>query len=153
MGYARCCAAVLAAGALLAGVPAAAQTVEAGTKLRHLDMMLMVTSLRCRFGADDFQADYDAFRAHNAEALKEAAVVVLDDMTRRLGRNGAVNEYDRMSTGMANTYGLGHPTLGCADLKQATEALTAAADEAALLAAADQLLDAAPASPVLLAQR
>ena len=41
-------------------------------KLRHLDVMLMVSALRCRTGADDFQADYERFLDHNRGSLRAA---------------------------------------------------------------------------------
>ena len=57
MGIVKGVAASLAAAAMLAGVPASANTLEDAEKLRKLDIMLMVTGLRCRTTADNFQAD------------------------------------------------------------------------------------------------
>ena len=74
MGFARYVAAALAVAALLAGAPAAAQSdLESAEKLRRLDIMLMVTALRCRFGADNFQPDYEAFSARHLTTLNAAA--------------------------------------------------------------------------------
>jgi hypothetical protein len=155
MGKTKWLAALCAAGSLLAGMPAAAKSeVQAATQLRQLDMMLMVTSLRCRFGADDFRVDYDAFRKNHAAELKTASLLVLGDMTKRLGRNGAVSAYDRLSTGMANSYGMGHPRLGCAELKQATRSLASARGLHPLADAADGLLsEGAGQRGTMLAQR
>lgn len=153
MGYAKWCAAALAAGAMLSAMPAAGQTeVEASTQLRRLDMMLMVTSLRCRFGADNFQASYEAFKRRHAATLRTAAEQSLSDMTRRMGRNGAIQAFDRLSTGMANSYGLGHPTMDCAQLKQAAANLLEIQGRPALVAAANSLLDGGDAA-FRLAQR
>ena len=44
----RTLAAALAAGCLAAGVPAQASPNPEAEKLRRLDIMLMVTALRCR---------------------------------------------------------------------------------------------------------
>ena len=139
MGYAIKCAAVLAAGMLLAGSPAAAQSNTAAEKVRRLDIMLMVTSLRCRFGADDFQADYAAFSARHLDALNAAGRELTAGLSAQYGPQGAKRALDRMSTRMANSYGMGHPTLGCAELKQATQQLSRAPD-GVLAAAADTLL-------------
>ena len=56
-------AAAVAACSLVASAPVQAQAcwgpqAVAAAKLRNLDIMLMVTALRCRKGADDFQPDY-----------------------------------------------------------------------------------------------
>lgn len=153
MGYARLLGAAAAATALLAATPLAAQSeVEASTQLRRLDMMLMVTSLRCRFGPDNFQASYDSFRSRHSAALRVAAEQVLGDMTRRMGRKGAIAQFDRMSTGMANAYGNGHPYLDCAELKAVAGELARIEGRTALVAAAADLLDSrVPA--IKLAQR
>jgi hypothetical protein len=140
MGHATKCAAVLAAGMLLAGSPAAAQSnAAAAEKVRRLDIMLMVTSLRCRFGADDFQADYADFSARHLDALNAAGRELTEQLSAQYGVQGATRALDRMSTSMANSYGMGHPTLGCAELKQATQQLSRAPD-GVLVAAADALL-------------
>ncbi len=84
--------------------------------------------------------------------MAAAATQVLDDMTQRMGRQRAMDAYDRMSTGMANTYGQGHPWLGCAELKRAAADLVEQSGRTALLASADRLLAPVPAGPQL-AQR
>ncbi|HYD23507.1 MAG TPA: S-adenosyl-L-homocysteine hydrolase [Croceibacterium sp.] len=154
MGYATKGAAAIAAGLLLAGSPAAAQSdLAAAEKLRRLDIMLMVTALRCRFGADDFQADYNAFAARHLETMNAAGRRLTQALAAQHGAQGARRALDRLSTRMANAYGMGHPTLGCAELKQATHELSLAQD-ASLAAAADTLLAGGPGDSVfLLAQR
>ena len=153
MGYAKKGAAALAVAALLAGSPASATgNLETAEKLRRLDIMLMVTSLRCRFGADNFQADYDAFATHHLDALNTAARDLTAELGRRHGAAAARRALDKMSTGIANGYGMGHPRLGCGDLKRTTQALTQVDDPAALAAAADQLIEV-PQGSVLFASR
>lgn len=154
MGYLKKGAAAFAAVAMLAGTPAQAQgSLEAAEKLRRLDIMLMVTSLRCRFGADDFQADYDAFSAAHVSTMNGAARVLAAELARRHGVTGARRALDKMSTGIANGYGMGHPRLGCGELKQTTQQLAHERDDAALVAAADALIDPQHESVFRLAQR
>ena len=154
MGYIVKCAAALAAGALLAGSPAAAQgKMGTAEKLRRLDIMLMVTSLRCRFGPDDFQADYAAFSARHLSTLNAAARSLDKELRAGLGPKAAKRALDKMSVGIANSYGMGHPTLGCAELKRVAQGLVRANGEGALVAAADVLLGGEANESILLAQR
>jgi hypothetical protein len=149
MGYTRIFAAGIAAMSLLAGAPAAAETeLEKAQKLRELDIMLMVTSLRCRFGADDFQPDYQAFSARHLSTLNAAARRLTTTLAAQHGTRGANRALDRLSTRMANAYGMGHPRLGCAELKQVTRQLTQQ-QSSTLVAAADELLGQAPRESVL----
>ncbi|MGC1270364.1 MAG: S-adenosyl-L-homocysteine hydrolase [Croceibacterium sp.] len=142
--------ACLAAGA---AVSAMAQDVETAASLRRLDMMLMVTSLRCRFGEDDFRVEYDRFRASNLPVLRDAALMVTGEFTRQYGKQGAIREFDRMNVAMANYYGAGHPRLDCHELKQAAGQLVAPQGEAGLVAAAARLLDSGDNAGTQLARR
>jgi hypothetical protein len=155
MGYARKIAAALAAAALLAGTPAAAQSdLASAEKLRRLDIMLMVTALRCRFGADNFQADYEAFSARHLGTLNAAARDLTQALSASYGAQGARRALDRLSTSMANGYGMGHPTMDCAQLKHATQELAYATASNDLVAAADTLLAGSPREDLFqLAQR
>ena len=148
MGYARTFAAGIAAGLLLAGQPAAAETdLDKAQKLRELDIMLMVTSLRCRFGADDFQADYRTFSARHLGTLNAAARQLSTALSARHGARGATRALDRLSTRMANAYGGGHPRLGCGELKQVTRRL-AQQQSSTLATAASELLADGPRESV-----
>jgi hypothetical protein len=141
MGYARICVAALAAASLLAGSPAAAQSdVASAEKIRRLDIMLMVTALRCRFGADNFQADYEAFSARHLSTLNAAGQRLTQELSVRHGAQGARRALDRMMTGMANEYGMGHPTMDCAQLKRTARGLAYETPSSSLVAAADVLL-------------
>ncbi|MDE2302772.1 MAG: S-adenosyl-L-homocysteine hydrolase [Sphingomonadales bacterium] len=110
-----------------------------GEKLRRLEMMLMVTSLRCRTGADDFQADYSAFKMRHAADLRAAADAIIAHFGAR--RGGGDIEFDRISVKMANQYGNGHPWLGCHELKGLTRTLAGKEGRAPLLEAADEVVD------------
>jgi len=154
MGYTRKGAAALAVAALLAGSPATAENnLETAEKLRRLDIMLMVTALRCRFGESNFQAEYDAFSVRHLATLNAAARDLTAELARAHGARGAQRALDQMSTGIANGYGMGHPRLECAELKRATQELTEASDPASLVAAADRLIDQPQQSVFLLARR
>jgi len=137
-------AAALAMGSLVA-IPNVAQadTSEA-EQLRRLDIMLMVTSLRCRRGADDFQDDYYRFASRHVSTLRAASRDLSADHERRHGRRSARRYMDTMSTSMANRYGLGHPWMDCAELAEATRNLADTGDRRQLLVAAGELLAERP---------
>lgn len=143
-------AAMLAATSLVAATPAQAQScwgTEAvnAAKLRNLDIMLMVTALRCRMGADNFQPDYYNFSAaHQAEL--NVANGVLRAQFAGAGATAANRALDKMSTGIANSYGIGHPELGCHELRQITRDLASTGVSGTLLDAANALVGA-PAIP------
>lgn len=131
----------LAAGAMVLAAPlqAASPSAEA-EKLRKLDIMLMVTALRCRTTADNFQPDFAAFEAAHLTELNGAAAQMRKDLVATAGAAGAARALDRLSTGMANQYGQGHPWLDCAQLRQVTRVLARAKGRETLVEAADQLL-------------
>lgn len=133
-------AAGLAALGLLAAAPVQAQDTSQAEKLRRLDIMLMVTGLRCRTTPDNFQADFANFEAAHLSALNAAAAELRDGLVARYGVGGAPRALDRISTGMANEYGQGHPWLDCADLRIVTRSLAQMRGTPALVEAADQLL-------------
>lgn len=134
-------AAGLAAASLLISVPASAAGMSQAEKLRRLDIMLMVTGLRCRSTSQNFQADYGRFTANHIVELNAAANALKADMARKYGAAGANRALDRLSVTMANRYGLGHPWLNCGQLKQVAQNLANARGSGPLIEAADQLLD------------
>jgi hypothetical protein len=148
MGIVNRVVASLAASALVVSFPASAAGYANGgsnaEKLRRLDIMLMVTGLRCRAGADNFQADYGRFTSAHIGELNGAASQLRTEYARRNGAAGADRALDRMSVSMANQYGQGHPWLNCAQLKMVARNLATAKGSAPLIAAADQLLNEQP---------
>ena len=124
----------------IAGDPVSANAEN----LRKLDIMLMVTSLRCRGGPDNFQPDYLAFSKAHVGTLRQAASHLTADLTRRQGSRGAKRALDKMSVSMANSYGVGHPWLGCAELKQVTRDLARERDVTRLSDSANELLASRP---------
>jgi hypothetical protein len=137
---ARNVAAGMAAMSMLISVPAQAGSWSQAEKLRRLDIMLMVTGLRCRTTADNFQADYGRFTTAHLPALNAASRSLKTELSRRHGAAGANRALDRLSVQMANDYGQGHPWLSCGQLKQVARNLATVKGSAPLLAAADELL-------------
>jgi hypothetical protein len=141
LGSSLAAMAALAVGlAMTTPAHATGDTMSGAEKLRRLDIMLMVTGLRCRTTADNFTADYGRFTASHVAELKSANTELKASLARRYGAAGAQRALDRLSTTMANGYGQGHPWLGCAELKMVTRNLVAVHGRATLEEAADQLL-------------
>lgn len=133
-------AAGMAAVAMLCSQPVLAAPMSKAEKLRRLDIMLMVTGLRCRTTSDNFQADYGRFTTRHIAELNKASDALKTELAANHGAGGANRALDRLSVTMANAYGQGHPWLNCAQLKQVTRGLAEASGPEPLLAAADQLL-------------
>jgi hypothetical protein len=135
-----------ASGALLAmaSTPAvaapgcwSAELLQAA-KLRQLDVMLMVGSLRCRTSGQDYRASYDRFLLRHRPMLGKVNQAILTEMRAKLGPIGALEALDQASVRMANQYGE-QASYGCNDLGQVTAALADSGDEA-LPKAADVLV-------------
>lgn len=141
MKIAKGVAASLAALSLLITVPASAEaSMSQAEKLRRLDIMLMVTGLRCRTTADNFNSEYGRFTTAHLATLNAASNTLKADFTKRYGAAGANRALDRLSVQMANAYGQGHPWLSCGQLKQVAGTLATVRGEQPLIAAADELL-------------
>ena len=138
--------AAAATAAALTMTPTAASAGSQHEQVRKLDIMLMVTSLRCRMGEHDFQPHYRKFSANHITALNHAARNLESGLVARHGKKGAKRALDRISVGMANQYGQGHPWLGCQELKEITHDLSKSKDSNVLAQAADELLGPAPRS-------
>lgn len=145
--------AVLAAMALGGAVPAQASAPGEAEKLRRLNIMLMVTGLRCRTTPDDFRSDFAAFEAAHMTELNAAAAELRRGLVAKSGVAGAARALDRISTGMANEYGQGHPWLDCAQLKQAARMLAQVRGRATLVEAANELLAPAASPQIARADR
>jgi len=129
-----CCAALALAAQITAfAAPAHAgacwtERTVAAAQLRQLDVMLMVGSLQCRTGADDYRADYDRFLLRHRDYLGTANHLILDDISGRVGPLAAMDALDHASVRMANHYGM-HSTYGCHELKLVAISLANSADE------------------------
>ena len=153
MGRISTLAAGIVAISLVVSAPAKADSMSGAEKLRRLDIMLMVTALRCRTTADGFQADYEAFSSSHLDELNASARALTEELAARYGSAGATRALDRLSTTMANQYGQGHPWLGCHDLKQVAHDLALAQGAEVLDEAADQLLTSDGGNQIALARR
>lgn len=122
-------------------------------KLRRLDIMLMVTGLRCRTTADNFIDDYGQFTSNHMKELNEANRELRTQFSAVYGSAGANKALDRISTVMANEYGAGHPWLNCSELRQVTKSLAQVQGHDTLVEAAGQLLDRQPRPLLALAGR
>lgn len=142
-------AAVAAAVSTLVAMPpaAVAGTPEEASQLRRLDIMLMVSSLRCRFGADNFQSDYAQFSTQQNPVMQDAFRTLQADYAARMGPARAKKALDTVSVSMANQYGQGHPWLGCGELKAMTKEL-AGTQRAQLVRVADEVLAERPAAQI-----
>lgn len=143
MSFTKHAAASLAALAIFASsVPVQASPAGDAEAVRKLDIMLMVTSLRCRRTADNFQADYQRFSSNNLATLNAASRALQANLLKQ-GNTGK-RALDKISVSMANEYGNGHPWLGCGELKQIARELSAGKNSAQLAVAADDLLSSRP---------
>jgi hypothetical protein len=140
------------AGAVMISTPAAADPiVNNAEEIRKLNIMLMVTSLRCRAGEHDFQPEYRLFKTAHGPSLAEADGHLKRQMNARYGEQK--RPLDRIGVSIANTYGNGHPWMDCAGLKDATLKLTMSQDRQHLADMAGVLLaDARPQLPAAVAE-
>lgn len=146
MKFIKLAASSLVAAALLITPQMAGANVitDNAENVRKLDIMLMVTSLRCRTTPDNFQADYRRFSSTHLSDLNLASRTLQARLVHRHGQKGAKRALDKISVGMANEYGQGHPWLDCAQLKHATRSLARDKDPAHLASAASELLARSP---------
>ena len=133
--------------------PAQADPMSGAEKLRRMDIMLMVTGLRCRTGQDDFMADYGRFTTRQMGSLNSAERELRQEVFIRHGSSAGQRALDRLETVMANDYGRGHPWLDCSALKQVTRNLAEVEGRATLEEAADQLLARNGSPQIVLARR
>ena len=144
---------IVAAIGIGASSPAqAGPSMSPAEKLRRLDIMLMVTGLRCRTTADNFQADYGQFTSRHLSELNQANAELRREFMAR-GDSNPAKSLDKMSVIMANEYGTGHPWLSCAQLKQVTRNLVDVRGTDTLVEAASQLLEQKPVPLLALAGR
>jgi hypothetical protein len=145
MKFAKGVAAGVAAASLLFSIPvSAAGGMSQAEKLRRLDIMLMVTGLRCRTTSDNFTFEYGRFTTNHLGTLNAASNTLKADLSKRYGPAGANRALDKLSVQMANQYGQGHPWLNCGQLKKVTRTLADMRGVNPLVEAADELLDQGP---------
>jgi hypothetical protein len=141
MKFVKGAATGLVAASMLLAVPASATGgMSSAEKLRRLDIMLMVTGLRCRTTSDNFNYEYGRFTTNHLGELNAASNSLKADYAKRYGPAGANRALDKLSVQMANAYGQGHPWLSCGQLKQVAGTLADMRGSLPLIEAADELL-------------
>lgn len=137
-------AALAAAVSAAAMQPVQACWNEAGqdaVKITHLNTMLLVTALRCRGGADNFLPEYNRFVVNNSSLIGNQGKVIKTYFAQTQGVRGAEGALDRMSIGFANSYGTGHRSMNCQQLKLLAAGLASQKQGVATLAqAADSVI-------------
>jgi hypothetical protein len=143
-GLTRFAAAMVAlavpAGAVQAGCWSEGAVTAA--KIRDMETMLMVSSLRCRAGNPRMLSAYNAFVRQSRPALTQAN----DQLRAHFAPAGGLNAYDRYVTSIANRYGAGAEGLDCGDF---ASILSAAAAERGSYVGLARLADSANVDPVL----
>ena len=133
-------AGALVAMSLVLATPAQASAMSDAEKIRKLDIMLMVTGLRCRSSHAKISNDYRRFTRRHMVTLNRAQRDLHAELARRHGVRGAKRALDRLNVHMANSYGGGHPWLDCSQLGQVARNLAAVEGQDALVEAAGQIL-------------
>jgi hypothetical protein len=111
-------------------------------KISSLNMLLMVSALRCRNGADNFLPEYNAFVKSNNSVLGSQNGLIRQQFSRSLGASRAELAADQLTVGFANHYGAGHETMGCSELKALTTDVSLSSHSVIELAAlADQMVE------------
>lgn len=85
--------------------------VEAA-KVRDLETMLMVSSLRCHAASPALLDEYNGFVRASRAALTE----VNQTLRKQFADAGGLNAYDKFVTAIANRYGAGADGLNCNDM-------------------------------------
>ena len=138
-------AALCALAVSMIAVPAQACWTSAeqdAAKVASLNMMMMVSALRCRKGPDDFLADYNRFVTNNNPVIGSQNAAVRSHFARIGGAKSADAAMDKFIIGIANSYGGGHDRLGCGELKMVAQELSRTGHNAgSLLAIAKDNVD------------
>jgi len=138
---------------MLAAMPVQAnpQNATEAEQLRRLDIMLMVTNLRCRRMGQGFDQQYNRFSSRHVNRMTVAS----HHLVARYDTGGTTRSrrrsLDTISTRMANRYGGGHPWMDCAQLGVAAAELAEQTETHVLLAAADRMLKDQPPAQIALA--
>lgn len=102
-------------------------------KLRHLDVMLMVTGLRCRYGQHNYLPEYNLFVEKNRSEIAKANIVIRNHYYGEMPKVQALDEYDRLIVTMANSYGTGHQKYDCQQLRAFAKTLSSQSNDRKML--------------------
>ena len=136
-----------ALGAMLVSVsvqPAQAcwsNAAQDAAKIKHLNTMLMVTALRCRNTPDNFLPEYNRFVTRHTTLIGAQNNELRNYLSATYGARGAEGALDRMSIGYVNSYGTGHKSMNCSQLRQLAAKLASEPQGAAtMVAVADSVV-------------
>jgi hypothetical protein len=115
--------------------------------IANLNMMMMVSALRCRKGADNFLAEYNRFVKSNNATLGAQNAIIKSRFARMNGAASAEGAMDRFTIGLANRYGGGTVDMGCSELKSIASDLASKGRDAASLIAIANLNATTPSLP------
>ena len=152
---------MIAVGIALCSQPAQAcwtNAAQDAAKIKHLNTMLMVTALRCRNTPDNFLPHYNRFVVKHNSLIGSQNTALKGHLAQTYGARGAEGALDRMSIGYANSYGNGHKSMDCKQLKDlATKLSSEPHGVVTMAAAADSFVVgqswAGPACPTRIAKR
>ena len=133
-------------------------TAQDAAKIKHLNTMLMVTALRCRNTPDNFLPHYNRFVAKHNSLIGSQNAALKGHLSQTYGAKGAEGALDRMSIGYANSYGNGHKSMDCRQLKELAAKLSSEDHGVVTMAAAADYVVAGqswsgPACPARIAKR
>jgi hypothetical protein len=131
--------AFVAAMVALSSQPAHAcwtNAAQDAAKIKHLNTMLMVTALRCRNTPDNFLPQYNRFVTRHNSLIGSQNAALKGYLAQTYGARGAEGALDRMSIGFANSYGNGHKTMNCKQLKDLATKLSSESHGVVTMAAA-----------------
>jgi hypothetical protein len=119
--------------ALAAAMPLAPATANTcwktaaieAAQVRDMDMMLMVSALRCRGTAHNFLPAYNRFVQEKRVALTGLNDELRAHFRAQVGPIAGLGAYDDYVTGLANIYGAGVGGLACRDLQSIADAANA----------------------------
>lgn len=119
--------AILAVTVPVAPAQAACWTAEqvSAAKVRDLDTMLMVASLRCRFTNVAVLTSYNAYVTRHRKPLVQVNDILRSHYSSAGDKKAVMNAYDNYVTKIANRYGAGADGLNCNDMHSIVQALAA----------------------------
>lgn len=112
----------MALAAMAIGQPVMAATcwndsATEAVQVKQFDIMLMVSTLRCRGKGMDFSADYNQFVINKRLVLRAMGDEIVRQFNRDMGGKAAFNAYDHLTVVMANKYGNGVDGADCGDIR------------------------------------
>jgi uncharacterized membrane protein YoaK (UPF0700 family) len=111
------CAALLISVSVQPAQACWTNAAQDAAKIKHLNTMLMVTALRCRNTSDNFLPEYNRFVVRHNSLIGAQNAQLRNHLSATYGAREVENALDRMSIGYANSYGTGHKSMDCRQLR------------------------------------